>query len=460
MLEPQSTALFLLLMLAFGGLVVCAVLAKQAVFRLLAACLAFVPAMLFGVAAVNKYYGYYETWSAVVADFTSRGVQNIPQAPAAGAVSAQQFDHLLGDAISSQQAAQTGAEIAVKMTGTASRLTREVLIYLPPQYFQKPYASSRFPVIELIHGQPGQPEDWLAALDVQTTLASLIAAHLADPAVLVMPDVNGGRRISLQCIDQVRGPADDTFVAQDVPRFVAARIRVQPPGRAWGIAGYSEGGYCAANLALRHPMRFGVAAVMSGYFRPMNNRMEVKHAIRPVDPFRRNAALRMQNTPLDILRQLPAGSQIPQFWVAAARAVRGDVLSAVTFVTLLRARDPSTPLTITPDGAHNAVAWRSMIPPMLEWMTPRLAQVAAAQGCQACVAPTTAAPSPPAPSPPAPFTAVPAPAVSSSLPKLNRSPSRPNQDQVRGHGPRPADATRPAAFGAGRLPDPVLRAIG
>ena len=274
-----------------------------------------------------------------------------------------------------------------------------------------------------------------------------------------MPDVNGGRRISLQCLDQVAGLADDSFVAQDVPRFVAARIRVQPPGRAWGIAGYSEGGYCAANLALRHPMRFGFAAVMSGYFRPMANRIVGRHAIKSIDPFRHNGALRMQNSPLDILRQLPAGSQIPQFWVAAARAVRGDVMSAVTFVTLLRARDPATPLTITPDGAHNAVAWRSMIPPMLEWMTPRLAQAAAAQACQACVPPTTA-PSPPAPSPPAPFTAAPASAGSSSLPKLNRPSSRLNQDQVRGNGPRPADARRSAAFGAGRLPDLGLRAIG
>ena len=184
----------------------CAVLAKQPVFRLLAACLAFVPAMLFGVAAVNKYYGYYETWGAVVADFTSRGVQSIPQVPAAGAGSAQQFDQLLGNSINSQQAAQTGAEISVHMTGAASRLTRDVLIYLPPQYFQKQYASYRFPAIELIHGQPGQPEDWLAALDVQTTMQNLIAEHLADPAVLVMPDVNGGRKISLQCVNQVGGP--------------------------------------------------------------------------------------------------------------------------------------------------------------------------------------------------------------------------------------------------------------
>src|SRR5260370_940485 len=95
-LEPQSTAFFLLLMLAFGSLVVCAVLAKQPVFRLLAACVAFVPAMLFGVAAVNKYYGYYDTWSAVVADFPSPGVQSIPPASTtSGAGSVQQLHPLL-----------------------------------------------------------------------------------------------------------------------------------------------------------------------------------------------------------------------------------------------------------------------------------------------------------------------------------------------------------------------------
>ncbi len=446
MLEPQSTALFLLLMLVFGGLVVCAVLAKPPVFRLLAACLAFVPAMLFGVAAVNKYYGYYETWSSVVADFTSRGVQNIPQISAAGAGSAQQFKHLLGNSINSQQAAQTGAVIGVKMTGITSHLTRDVLMYLPPQYFQRQYASYRFPAVELIHGQPGQPEDWLAALDVQATMESLIAEHLADPAVLVMPDVNGGRRISLQCVNQVGGPADDTFVALDVPRYVAARIRVQAPGRAWGIAGYSEGGFCAANLALRDPQQFGFAGVISGYFQPMFNRVEYKHTIRGVDPFGHNSALRRQNNPMDVLRGLPAGSRVPQFWVAAARAVRVDVLSAIAFVALLRAQDPATPLTITPNGAHNAVAWRSMILPMLEWMTPRLAAAAAAQGCQACVPPVGAA------APVAP--------VASPTPTPSRPVARQNQGGARGRATPRAGATRPAALDAGRLPGTALRATG
>ena len=50
MLEPQGTLFFLLLMVAFGALVIWLVLTKQVVFRVLAACLAFIPAMVFGIA--------------------------------------------------------------------------------------------------------------------------------------------------------------------------------------------------------------------------------------------------------------------------------------------------------------------------------------------------------------------------------------------------------------------------
>jgi hypothetical protein len=49
--EPQGAGFFLL-MVVFGGLLVWVALTRQLVFRVLAACLAFLPAMVFGVAAV------------------------------------------------------------------------------------------------------------------------------------------------------------------------------------------------------------------------------------------------------------------------------------------------------------------------------------------------------------------------------------------------------------------------
>lgn len=65
MLEPQSTVLFVLLIALFGMLMWRTLAARRAAFRVLAACLAFVPAMVFGVLGVNKYYGYYQTWALV-----------------------------------------------------------------------------------------------------------------------------------------------------------------------------------------------------------------------------------------------------------------------------------------------------------------------------------------------------------------------------------------------------------
>jgi len=61
MLEPQSPALFVLLIAIFGGLTWWLLATRRVAFRVLAACLAFVPAMVFGVLGVNKYYGYYQT---------------------------------------------------------------------------------------------------------------------------------------------------------------------------------------------------------------------------------------------------------------------------------------------------------------------------------------------------------------------------------------------------------------
>jgi hypothetical protein len=55
---PQSVAFFLLLVAAFAVAIWRAVASRRIALRVLAGVLAFLPAMLFGVAAVNKYYDY------------------------------------------------------------------------------------------------------------------------------------------------------------------------------------------------------------------------------------------------------------------------------------------------------------------------------------------------------------------------------------------------------------------
>ncbi len=366
--EPQSTAFFLLMLALFGAFMWWLAVARQLVFRILAACLAFLPAMVFGVAAVNKYYDYYQNWNAAFSDLSGSNAQ--PELPYAATSGSVKFGSLLGSNIDTALAQQDGYTLRLTVRGQASHLTRAVYIYLPPEYFQAKYSDYRFPVIELLHGFPGQPQDWITVIGINTILKNLVAAGKAEPAVLVMPDANGNRAVSLQCLNQVRGPQDATYLAQDLPDYISRVLRVQPPGHAWGIAGYSEGGYCAANLGLQYGSRFGYAGVLSGYFKPYDN--QLGHPARRVSPFGRSLALRRRNTPVDLVESLPPGAPVPQFWLGAGTSNRSDIKNAEIFGQLVQSRQPGVALKFVPGGGHTMLTWRALIPPMLEWMTPRV----------------------------------------------------------------------------------------
>jgi enterochelin esterase-like enzyme len=374
MLEPQSTALFVLLVVIFGGMMWPTITARHAAFRVLAACLAFVPAMVFGVLAVNKYYGYYQTWGAVMADLSNRGVTAASGVPDVTLASGSRSGTLDGSRTHLRLAQQQGYTLRLMVTGAHSGITRVVYVYLPPQYFQPGYQAYRFPVVELIHGQPGKPEDWITVVGVTNTFDHLLEEKRAQPAVVVMPDANGGTSISLQCLNQVGGPQDLTYLAVDLPTQMAHMLRVQPPGLAWGVAGYSEGGFCAANMALRYPRRYGFAAVLSGYFKPFDN--QLAGPVRLVSPFGGNRRLEEENTPLEEIQRLPAGVVIPRFWLGAGANDGQDVANAEVFWRELRLRQAGVPLTLTAGGGHSMTTWRAQVPPMLTWMTQGLAQAA------------------------------------------------------------------------------------
>jgi enterochelin esterase-like enzyme len=377
---PQGTGFFLLLMVVFGALLVWVALAKQVVFRVLAACLAFLPAMVFGIAAVNKFYDYYQTWGGMINDLTGQATSSIPKYAAGGLGSNRQFDKNIGRVTSLAEDAQVGYLFQTRVTGARSDLTRDVYVYLPPQYFQKRYAQTKFPVIELLHGSPGNPEAWVDVMGVIPTFLSLLEAHPADAAVLVMPDTDGGMQYGLQCLNDPGGLQDMTFVAQDVPQAIARIARVQPPGRAWGLAGYSEGGYCTANIALQDPAAWGAAGVMSGYFSPLLSSVPAdgKPGGKPiqVNVFRGFPALQLINTPRAYVTRVPVNDVLPAFWLAAGLGDKPDVAAAINFRQLLQTRVANVPF-ITIPGGHQGSVWRAALGPMLNWMTPQLAAQAA-----------------------------------------------------------------------------------
>ena len=187
------------------------------------------------------------------------------------------------------------------LPGKLSGYDRRGLVYLPPQYGQaqvRAGCGSRSSSCST--APPAHPLAWDTVLRIDQVADALLARHLIGPMVLVMPAINGSGHDYQDCVN---GPAvnDETYLTKDVRADVLAHYRVSHDPYEWGLAGYSSGGYCAANLALRHRGSYGAAAVIDGYFRAADG---------PAGGALNNSqSLEAANSPLYLAERLTAGQQ-------------------------------------------------------------------------------------------------------------------------------------------------------
>ncbi len=346
MLGPDSTLLTALLIAASAALLVATVRLRLLLVKVLCGALSIMVAMTGGIAAVNYYYGYYTTWGQLSADF-SGGTGNLGVVTAATSTTALGSGHIGW----------------VQFPGRLSGYSRQGLVYLPPQYSQARYAHLRFPVVELFHGTPGTPLAWSTVLQVGQVADSLLARHLIGPMVLVMPAINGTGHNYQDCVN---GPAvnDETYLLKDVRNDVLARYRVSQNPYQWGVGGYSSGGYCAANLALRHPGSFGAAAVLNGYFRAADG--------PAAGALNNSQSLEAANSPLYQAERLSLNSSpLPAFWVAAGTNDKADYRPATVFAAAMN-RVQQVPFVKLSAG-DTANAWSAALPSGLTWLWQQLA---------------------------------------------------------------------------------------
>ncbi len=346
MLAPDSRLLAGLLVTASAVLLVAGARLRPLTVKIACGGLAIVVAMTGGIALVNDYYGYYRTWSELGADFGG----------GTGALGT--------DASAAAPAAGSGTLSWVDLPGQHSGDNRRGLVYLPPQYRQSSYAHVRFPVVELFHGTPGSPRAWQTVLQISQVADQLLARHLIGPMVLVMPAINGPGHGFQDCVD---GPGvhDDTYLTTDVRADVSSRYRVSPDPYEWGLGGYSSGGYCAADLALRHRTLFGAAAVLEGYFRAADGQAGLA--------LHGSTNLENANSPLYLAEKLqPASGPVPAFWVAAGTLDGSGYALATAFVAAL-GRVEQVPFDREFSTAHTADAWARVLPAALIWLWQQLA---------------------------------------------------------------------------------------
>jgi S-formylglutathione hydrolase FrmB len=160
----------------------------------------------------------------------------------------------------------TTHRIAVPTPALGGR-KQETYVYLPSGYAQHP--QRRYAVLYLLHGFPGRPLAFLATVQMGIVDDTLTARQRAQPLILVMPF---GSTSTFTEEEWVNGAAPGnrwaTFVSHDLVRYVDSHFRTIATGKGRAIAGLSEGGYGAIDIALHHPREFAVVQSWSGYMRP------------------------------------------------------------------------------------------------------------------------------------------------------------------------------------------------
>jgi S-formylglutathione hydrolase FrmB len=145
---------------------------------------------------------------------------------------------------------------------TAVGGTREVRIYRPPGP-----DSRRLPVLYLLHGLPGQDDDFARTGLVEQMDGRLCAGERFVAAVpdgnVAMTDSDGA--YDTEWADDPEGRFDlESFVTGPLVRAVEGNLT--RPAALRAIGGFSMGGFAAASIALRHPTTYRTILAFAGYF--------------------------------------------------------------------------------------------------------------------------------------------------------------------------------------------------
>jgi enterochelin esterase-like enzyme len=236
--------------------------------------------------------------------------------------------------------------IDVRSSALGGRV-QPVDVYLPPGYAAHP--RRRYPVLYLLHGEPGRPGAFLATVRLGVVEDELTALHRARPVILVMPFGSTGSFTDKEWANGVRPHEGwETFVARDVVGAVDTRLRTIRAGWARGIGGLSEGGYGAINIAIHHPGEFGLVESWSGY----------QKADDLGSIFGHQQALLTRNTPLDtIAAAAPALRAAHTFFWLYTGSDDHFVDQNKSFVKLLAHEQIPYRFRLL-DGGHNWALWR------------------------------------------------------------------------------------------------------
>ena len=230
-------------------------------------------------------------------------------------------------------------------------------VYLPDGYGSR---KLRYPVVYLLHGNGGVPNDWVTQGGLQDTVDRLIAQRALPPVVIVMPEGETDWYVDR------KEPIESAFFDDLIPH-IEARYAVDPRREARVIGGVSMGGFGALRYALTRPERFCGALLLSPAI--YADLPPASSAARRVGVFGSSAfdpaiwhALNYPALWGDYLRQ---SARVSMFIGAGSddRPIAGD--ASALYERLRRAGNPATLDLVA--GGHTWEVWRTLLGPGLAY---------------------------------------------------------------------------------------------
>lgn len=190
-----------------------------------------------------------------------------------------------------------------------SGLTENVDVYTPPGYDS--HGTRRYPVL---YEAPFDYPLWASSVNISVALDTMIDRGTVPAMIVVFINAWRAPIYDTECANSVDGRQwFDTFISQTVVSYVDSHYRTIAAADARAFTGFSQGGYCAAILPLRHPTVFSTAIPISGYFEAGEGDASSKL------PFGGVAAALAAASPMVVASDVPADQRGGLFFIVIAK---------------------------------------------------------------------------------------------------------------------------------------------
>jgi len=300
---------------------------------------------------LNKFGNFYASWSDLLG--LNSDLSKV-------AISPESLASISASDVRNARRTPNGSLIFKEIiTGATSKVSDHVYVVASPSISKifessvSPQLPTNYQVVELFPGYPGVPETWIGTLHGIETMEKMELAGEIPPTIAIIPSINVVRGLDTECLNIPGTSQVETWLTADMKSFAQKFIGIDD--RKWTSFGYSTGGWCAAELAIRHTDQYGHAISLAGYFSPSFS--------AGVNKRERKVLL----DDYDLAKIVKSQTLNPNLLIMFSKSDKFSYSSMNKFIEKVGNSIPVKLIEI-PHGGHNIKVWQPFVRTGFQWL--------------------------------------------------------------------------------------------